>query len=78
MADEIVEIIDDGRNDWMERLDKEGQGIGWSLNGEHVARSKLRAEKRQWLLSKALPKIYGDKLALTDPDGGALTVRFSA
>ena len=37
-----------------------------------MARDRLRTDKRQWLLSKALPKIYGDKLAIggdadTDP-----------
>jgi len=29
-----------------------------------VARDRLRVDTRKWLLSKALPKIYGDKLAL--------------
>ena len=30
-----------------------------------VARDRLRTDKRQWLLSKALPKIYGDKIELS-------------
>lgn len=30
-----------------------------------VAKARLRAESRKWLLSKALPKIYGDKLELS-------------
>lgn len=34
-----------------------------------VARDRLKVETRKWLLSKALPKIYGDKLALTDAEG---------
>src|ERR1700674_3747113 len=29
-----------------------------------VARDRLRVETRKWKLSKALPKIYGDKLEL--------------
>lgn len=62
LADEIQEIVDDGRNDWMERLDKDGKGIGWVLNGEHVARSKLRVEARKWIASKLKPKKYGDKI----------------
>ena len=38
-----------------------------------VARDRLRTDKRQWLLSKALPKIYGDKLAIGgDPDTGPI------
>jgi hypothetical protein len=36
-----------------------------------VARDRLRVEYRKWLLSKALPKIYGDKLELN----GALEIR---
>ena len=35
----------------------------------HVARDRLRCETRKWMLSKALPKVYGDKLAIGgDPD----------
>ena len=29
---------------------------------EEVMRSRLRVDTRKWLMSKALPKIYGDKL----------------
>lgn len=72
MADDIVEIADDGRNDWMEKHGEDD--LGWKANGDHIARSRLRVDTRKWLLSKALPKIYGDKLALTDPDGGPLVV----
>lgn len=56
MAEELLEIADDGSNDWMER---EGVRV---VDHEHVARSRLRLDTRKWLLSKALPKIYGDKL----------------
>jgi hypothetical protein len=62
MADEINDIADDGSNDWMERFNAEGQSIGWTLNGEHVQRSKLRVDTRRWLLSKLMPKKYGDRL----------------
>jgi hypothetical protein len=30
-----------------------------------VARDRLRVDTRKWLLSKALPKVYGDKLELS-------------
>ena len=59
MAEEILEIADDARNDWMERQDDKG---GYEFNGEHVQRSKLRSENRKWLLSKMLPKVYGERL----------------
>lgn len=62
MAEELLEISDDGTNDWMERSGKDGEGTAYSVNGEHVSRSKLRVETRKWLLSKALPKIFGDKV----------------
>lgn len=76
MADECKDLVDDARNDWMERHGKDD--AGWVANGEHIGRSRLRFEARKWLLSKALPKIYGDKLALTDADGGAFKVQFVA
>jgi hypothetical protein len=41
-----------------------------------VARDRLRVDTRKWLLSKALPKIYGDKLALGgDQDAPPITLR---
>ncbi len=36
-----------------------------------VARDRLRVDTRKWLLSKVLPKIYGDRLAIGgDPETG--------
>ncbi|MBL0935522.1 MAG: terminase small subunit protein [Rhizobiaceae bacterium] len=64
MADELVEIADDGSNDWMERKDAEGELIGWRENGEALRRSALRVDTRKWIASRLLPKKYGDKLAL--------------
>jgi hypothetical protein len=60
MADEIVDIADNGSNDWMQRNDPENQG--YQFNGEHYQRSRLRIDTRKWLLAKALPKIFGDKV----------------
>ncbi len=59
-AEEMVDICDDGTNDWMEREDKEGNCIGWQINGEHVQRSRLRVETRKWLAGKMKPRVYGD------------------
>lgn len=69
--DEIMEIADDASNDWMERHDKEGESIGWQLNGEHVNRSKLRIDTRKWVMERMAPKTFGDKKQLehTSPDG---------
>lgn len=60
MADEITEIADDGTGDtW---TDDEGNV---RTNNDVVARSRLRVDTRKWLLSKMLPKVYGDKMELT-------------
>lgn len=63
MADEILEISDSGENDWMAVNDPENPG--YRANGEHINRSRLRVDTRKWLLSKALPKIYGDRVDVT-------------
>jgi len=64
MAEEIVDIADDGRNDWMEVEKAKGFKVTL-LDREHVERSKLRIDSRKWLLSKIVPKKYGDKLDMT-------------
>ena len=72
IAEEALEIADDGRNDWMEREGDDGDG--YKLNGEHVQRSKLRIETRLKLLAKWHPKKYGEKVTQehTGPGGGAV------
>lgn len=69
--DEILDIADDGRNDWMERKDAEGENIGWQENGEALRRSVLRVDARKWMAGKLRPKKYGEKLNLehTGKDG---------
>lgn len=67
IAEETLEIADDGTNDWMEKQDKDGGNAGYVLNGEHVQRSKLRIETRLKLLAKWSPKKYGDKVELSGP-----------
>jgi len=61
IADQCFEIADDGQNDWMEKRGREGELIGWQLNGEHVQRSKLRIDARKWMAAKLAPKKYGDR-----------------
>lgn len=75
LVDEILEISDDGTNDWMERKSEaeKGQGImtGWVLNGEHVQRSRLRVDTRKWFAGKVAPRTYGEKSSIAlgqDPD----------
>jgi hypothetical protein len=58
MADEITEIADDGRNDWVERENKKGEPY-IALDREAVMRSQLRVDTRKWILARVLPKVYG-------------------
>lgn len=70
IAEEILEIADDGSNDWMKRHGKDGDE-SWVVNGEHVQRSRLRVESRLKLLAKWHPGRYGDKITAehTGKDG---------
>jgi hypothetical protein len=67
-VDEMIEIADDGTNDWMEQCDKDGGLIGWRVNGEAIARSKLRIETRRWNAAKLRPKKYGEATILKHAD----------
>lgn len=58
--DDILEIADDGTNDWMVRNGQDD--AGWTANGEHIQRSRLRVDARKWAASKLRPKKYGDKV----------------
>lgn len=74
LVDEILEISDDGRNDYMANLGEGEDTLAYRLNGEHVQRSKLRVDSRKWFASKVAPKKYGDKVQaeFSGPDGGAI------
>jgi hypothetical protein len=61
MAEEILQIADDGENDTYKTDD------GDVVNHDVIARSRLRVDARKWLASKLAPKKYGDKIAV----GGA-------
>ena len=61
MSEDILDIADDGTNDYMEITRDDGSSY-YQLNGEHLQRSRLRVETRKWLMAKMKPKKYGDKL----------------
>lgn len=70
IAEEGLEIIDDGSNDYIER---EKDGVPEIvLDREHIQRSKLRFEGRMKLLAVWDPRRYGDMLKLGDPDANPL------
>lgn len=73
MFEELLEIADDGTNDWMEREMKDG-GSYTVLNSEAIGRSRLRVDTRKWYLSKIVPKKYGDTLKLAGDKDNPLEV----
>lgn len=60
LAEQMLDIADDGTNDYTTTED----GVEL-VNHDVIARSRLRVDTRKWLLSKMLPKVYGEKLDLT-------------
>jgi len=68
LADEILDIADDGANDYTEKERPDGSTYD-AFDAEHVQRSRLRVEARKWIAAKLKPKKYGDKTLLgSDPD----------
>lgn len=69
LAEEILEISDDGRNDTYK--DEDGNE---ATNHDVIARSRLRVDSRKWLAARMSPKKYGDKVAVeaSGPDGGPI------
>jgi len=73
MADEMMDIADDGTNDWMTRRNKDGSEYE-VVDNEAIQRSKLRIDARKWVASKLLPKKYGERTRHehTGPGGGPM------
>lgn len=72
-ADEIMDIADDSRNDYVEEIDEDGH-LKTVFDAEHMKRTQLRVDTRKWYLSKIMPKQFGDAtlLKLADADGRRL------
>lgn len=76
-ADELLAIADETAFDTIET-----DAGGFKANTEWIARSRLRVDARKWLMARAAPRKYGDKVenVHTSPDGGpvSIEVRFVA
>jgi hypothetical protein len=70
MAEEILDISDDSSQDVT--FDDNGNP---RQNNEFAARSKLRVDTRKWILSKVLPKVYGDRTVLAGDKDAPLGVQ---
>lgn len=61
MADELLEIADTPVIG--EKTVDKPNGTE-TTRGDMIERARLKVDTRKWLLAKALPKIYGDKIAV--------------
>ncbi len=69
MFDEILDIADDGSNDYMTITKGD---VTYNVEDREVTnRSRLRVDSRKWYLSKVLPKKFSEKLDVTS-DGKAI------
>lgn len=68
MAEEMLEIADDGSNDTL--MTEKGE----IENKEWTNRSKLRVETRKWLASKLKPKKYSEKLQVDNNHSGSIEI----
>lgn len=59
LVEEMLDIADDGSNDWMN--DNDPDDPGYRVNGEAIQRSRLRVDTRKWYASKVKPKKYGER-----------------
>lgn len=74
LTDEMLDIADDGSNDWMEKHNSDGDSCGYQVNGEHIQRSRVRIDTRKWIASKLKPKKYGDRTVLAGDEDNPLTI----
>ena len=69
MIEDIVDIADDGTNDYMTITKGDTE---YNVEDREVTnRSRLRVDTRKWIVSKLKPKKYGDKVDITS-DGKAI------
>lgn len=63
LADEILAISDEAEARAVTAPDGESQEVKFDATA--VARNRLRVDTRKWMLSKMLPKLFGDKIEAT-------------
>jgi hypothetical protein len=63
----MVSAIEDADDDDQDRILQ-------SLQTVAVQRDRLRVDTRKWLVSKIAPRLYGEKLEVSGPDGGPVPV----
>lgn len=76
MAEQIIDIADDSGKD-KKKIMMRGREIE-VIDHENINRDRLRVDSRKFILSKALPKIYGDKLEIEHTGSVDLVGRLAA
>lgn len=69
LFDQCVDIADDSRNDFMEKVGRNGE-VYEAVDHENINRSRLRIDTRQYAAKLMAPKLYNDRYV--DPDDAAL------
>lgn len=64
LFDQTLDIADETIEDYIKRLHFEGATPEWVVNGEAIARSKLRIDTRKWMAAKLRPKKYGEQIVV--------------
>lgn len=62
LAEEILEISDDGSADYVVRSHDGEYEV--EVDRDHIQRSRLKVDARKWIASKLKPKVYGDSQRL--------------
>ena len=74
LADEIIEIAD--TTELGEKTKSTALGLEITT-GDMTEHRKLRIDSRKWLLSKLMPKKYGDKLELSGDPARPLEIKIT-
>ena len=89
LADELIAIADETHTEVeVQETDAEGnpltredgspvlKRVRVPLSPDVIARNRLRVDTRKWMLSKMLPKVYGDRVTQehTGKDGGPIAL----
>ena len=64
--EEIKEIADDCTDDVQVLMGEDHEDAPARINQSAIARAKLRIDTRKWIMSKMVPKKYGDKTVLSN------------
>ena len=72
MEEELIDIADAREGDVM--VDDNGRRI---IDNEAVQRARLRVDTRKWVLSKRIPRKYGEKLELAGDAAAPLVINIT-